>query len=75
VKVLIFVDGLQVVDDNSARVGIPNEKLIPMPGYDHKRMCRHGSTSDSGVRLIFFEIEECIMQAISRSKSSKSHHA
>lgn len=43
-----------------------------MPGYDHKGICRHGSTSDSGLKLIFFEIKECILQDISNTLAGKS---
>lgn len=48
------------MDDHSAFVGAPTEIKVPMPGYDHREMCRHGSSTDNGLRLILGAIKECL---------------
>jgi tetratricopeptide (TPR) repeat protein len=41
-----------------------------MPGYDHKALCRHASTGDQGLKLIFSEIRQCLPKN-SLAKASK----
>jgi hypothetical protein len=61
---------LKVVDDQSAHLGSPLERKIPMPGYDHKALCRHAFTGDQGLKLIFSEIRQCLPKT-SLAKASK----
>lgn len=48
----------QVVDSHSAYVGASTERKIPMPGYDHRGICKHGSLIDPGLKLILGVLKE-----------------
>jgi hypothetical protein len=37
-----------------------NERTIPMPGYDHKGICRHGSAGGNGLKLILFQNKDIL---------------
>jgi hypothetical protein len=51
---------VKVVDDHGAFVGAATEQKVPMPGYDHRDMCRYGSPTDLGLNLILGAIRECL---------------
>jgi hypothetical protein len=45
---------------DTALVGAANERTIPVPGYDHKGICRHGFAGDNGLKLILFQIKDIL---------------
>jgi len=59
------------VNDKSVCVGINKEKMIPMPGYDHKGISRHGSIKDSGLKIIFSEIRKRIAKNAAKANASE----
>jgi hypothetical protein len=54
------------VDDHSAFVGAATERKVPMPGYDHRELCKHGSPNSHGLRLLMGALKECISSEISK---------
>jgi hypothetical protein len=42
-----------------------------MPGYDHKGICRHGSASENGLKLILFEIKDILLSGALEKMSGK----
>jgi hypothetical protein len=52
------------VDDHSAFVGAAGERKIPMPGYDHREMCRFGSRDEGGLKLLLGALTECLSVSI-----------
>lgn len=61
----------KIVDDRSAFIGAATERKIPMPGYDHRDLCRHGSPTDLGLNLILGAIRECLSTESLQSVTGK----
>jgi hypothetical protein len=43
---------MQIVDDKSAYVGAPVERLVPMPDCDHREICKHGDRTSNYKKLL-----------------------
>lgn len=57
----------QIVDDHSGFVGAATERKIPLPGRDHREMCRYGDSTDPGLQLIIGAVKEGLVEKASLS--------
>jgi hypothetical protein len=64
------VSSLQIVDDHSGFVGAATERKIPLPGRDHRDMCRYSVSTDLGLQLIMGAIKESLDVTSSSMESS-----
>jgi hypothetical protein len=62
---------LQIVDDHSGFVGAATERKIPLPGRDHRDMCRYGDSTDPGLLLIMGAIKEVLAEKVSSTLKSR----
>ena len=60
----------QIVDDHSAFVGAATERKVPMPGYDHRELCKHESPNSHGLRLLMGALKECVSIDVSKTLHS-----
>lgn len=42
----------QIVDDSSGVMGVADERIVPMPGCDHRSVCRFAGESSGGYKSI-----------------------
>lgn len=42
----------KIVDESSGIMGLPDERIVPMHGCDHKTICRFESETSSGYQSI-----------------------
>jgi hypothetical protein len=61
---------LWVVDEQIALLGATNERTIHMPGMTTSRSA-HSSASDSGLKLILFEIKDILRRDAVKNISGK----
>ncbi|KAI9748141.1 MAG: hypothetical protein M4579_007306, partial [Chaenotheca gracillima] len=42
----------RIVDESSGFMGLPNERIVPMPDCDHRELCKHGGKSNNYKKLL-----------------------
>jgi hypothetical protein len=59
-----MTDAWKIVDENSAVMGVSQEEIIPMPGSDHRTICRFSSINESDYNKILAIISKYALDAL-----------
>jgi hypothetical protein len=68
---MLVLTASQIVDENSARLDIPNERAVGVAGSNHRTMCKFGEADSQRYEPVWKAVKQLAQDAIGDSTLCK----